>query len=576
MRALREYIRLHIQDILVEGRLEDAKKKYADRVDDQTFQLIVANDPSGNHKYLDWACREIVSGAKPDDVIPTFNEWERVGKNLSQKDIYKFSAKQAEDALKDYDAKQSGKRKQKYGNISGATPIGETERYIVYRITTHEASRTLGSGTKWCVTMNTDRYWNMYTEEKGGKFHFFIPKSSSNEKLACLTYRNGSQEVYAEDDSIVDLALTPQQECRIAWTDVDNSIRKLFLSQDIEKYDSNTLRWILSGDHLKDQQIVDELVKALYDDSLDLSDAKNIVDALSKAQGNIQRLRELLKNDKINTSRMMALCSLIIRHLGEDMLEDIALHDELSRGARFAFSHVYEKLARKADQNNDERLKRDLISMLDKPGMNSSAIVQISLLLPTETLLKIASDPSAEVFSLIAASKYYPKQVVNNPAFKKIVEADHVDLWHTISQRELIRQNVMLSEDTSMLLIENSNEPVWFDEIIYTDRTVTATLERWPEVLRYATNDAIERLKKSNISWNTWKYIIENSQSFQNQFKNASVLLKKGLVSQSDIMQWMRTIPVRNVQNMLLAWHKYGINDATMKSLARQYAESAD
>jgi hypothetical protein len=33
---------------------------------------------------------------------------------------------------------------------------------------------------------------------------------------------------------------------------------------------------------------------------------------------------------------------------------------------------------------------------------------------------------------------------------------------------------------------------------------------------------------------------------------------------------------VRNVQNMLLAWHKYGINDAVMKSLAQQYAESAD
>jgi hypothetical protein len=107
---------------------------------------------------------------------------------------------------------------------------------------------------------------------------------------------------------------------------------------------------------------------------------------------------------------MMALCSLIIKHLGDDLLEDVALHDELSRGARFAFSHVYEKLARKADQNNDEHLKRALISMLDKPGMNSSAIVQISLLLPAETLLKIASDPSAEVFSLIAASKYYPKQ----------------------------------------------------------------------------------------------------------------------------------------------------------------------
>lgn len=183
MQALREYIRLKIADVLLEGRLESAQKKYAGKIDDQTFQLIVANDPSGNQKYLDWACREIVAGAKAEDVIPTFNQWDSIGKNLPERDIYKLSAKQAEDSLKDYDTKQSGKRKQKYYSIKGADIIGETDRHIIYFVRTHDASRKLGTGTKWCITMGNSKHWDQYAKERSN-FYFLIPKRSNEKKFA--------------------------------------------------------------------------------------------------------------------------------------------------------------------------------------------------------------------------------------------------------------------------------------------------------------------------------------------------------------------------------------------------------
>jgi len=195
MSYLREYIRLCIPEILIEGRLEDAKAKYRKRLSPSTIDGLASHDPTPNKKYLDWMCRELALAGEASgrvfDITATANEWERVGSNLPERDIYKLTAKEAEDALKDYDAKQAGKRKQRYKDVSGAAFVGETDEHIVYHITTHAAAQALGTGTKWCITMSTDQYWKMYTNGSNGdaRFYFLIPKSSTAVKYALLVER---------------------------------------------------------------------------------------------------------------------------------------------------------------------------------------------------------------------------------------------------------------------------------------------------------------------------------------------------------------------------------------------------
>lgn len=272
---LREYIRKQIIELLYEGRLEDAKKKYAGKIDDQTFQLITANDPSGNQKYLDWACREISSGASAEDVIPTFNEWERIGKNLPEKDITKLTAKQAEDALKAYDAKLSGKRKQKYGSVAGAAVIGETSKYIVYRIETHSASRELGTGTKWCITMSTAKYWNSYIEG-GSKFHFFIPKKSGIDKIACMSVGSEQQVAYTPDDKYhLPGAIGVTQECEIAWKDCIAQAKKSFDKDGVTK---ENIKWAAAAKNNRD--LATKLLGAMNEKWVSLLDCAGIASSL--------------------------------------------------------------------------------------------------------------------------------------------------------------------------------------------------------------------------------------------------------------------------------------------------------
>lgn len=232
---LREYIRKHIVGILVEGRLEDAKKKYAGRIDDQTFQLLVANDPSGNHKYLDWACREIAKGASVDTVIRIFNEWQSIGNNLPERNIYKFSANEAEDALSSYKLQRTDKRKSKYESIPGATIAQETDNYLVYHIETPEASSSLSSGTQWCISKPST--FESYQKD-GASIHICIPKKSNLQKFAFVSNgqcyfapfvgtMSGGRDIFDQSDEIT-MTFELPEELKAAFESVTGPDHKKF------------------------------------------------------------------------------------------------------------------------------------------------------------------------------------------------------------------------------------------------------------------------------------------------------------------------------------------------------------
>lgn len=101
---------------------------------------------------------------------------------------YWIKKKQPEDLVKFIDAYQGQKRakeKEHQEVMNGAEFLGEENGYKVYYITTWEASKTLGQGAKWCISMkNKSAYWKDYTS-KGIKFYFFI---SSQTKYALALY----------------------------------------------------------------------------------------------------------------------------------------------------------------------------------------------------------------------------------------------------------------------------------------------------------------------------------------------------------------------------------------------------
>lgn len=101
---------------------------------------------------------------------------------------YWIKKKQPEDLVKFIDVYQDqkqAKEKEHQEVMNGAEFLGEENGYKVYYITTWEASKTLGQGAKWCISMkNKSAYWKDYTS-RGIKFYFFI---SSQTKYALALY----------------------------------------------------------------------------------------------------------------------------------------------------------------------------------------------------------------------------------------------------------------------------------------------------------------------------------------------------------------------------------------------------
>ena len=89
--------------ILLEGRLENVVKKYADRMDQSDIEVIEylsKEDPSGNNKYLDWMTKvylgltnELPTDEEILDLVKSFHQ------NLSRienKDINSYTFKELE------------------------------------------------------------------------------------------------------------------------------------------------------------------------------------------------------------------------------------------------------------------------------------------------------------------------------------------------------------------------------------------------------------------------------------------------------------------------------------------------
>ena len=48
---------LNEEQLLIEGRIEDVKKKYPDLDEKGLLNILIDKDPSGNQKYLSWAAK---------------------------------------------------------------------------------------------------------------------------------------------------------------------------------------------------------------------------------------------------------------------------------------------------------------------------------------------------------------------------------------------------------------------------------------------------------------------------------------------------------------------------------------
>lgn len=207
-----------VENLLLEGRLEDIKAKYPVTSWD-AIDSIASKDPSTNLKYLDWMTKNIypktIKWFKDnanasrgwyswtlDDVPDTAEDprWEQNNTlrniissvdntsllNLAddieyfhqnptkyeRKDINQYtSLKDLSDATNEAKLKLSRKEQKD----TGVDKVYEDEDFLILMPKTHKASCRYGSNTRWCVTMRgySGYYENYFTQ---GPIFFLVDK----------------------------------------------------------------------------------------------------------------------------------------------------------------------------------------------------------------------------------------------------------------------------------------------------------------------------------------------------------------------------------------------------------------
>ena len=172
------------QKLLLEGRIEDAKKKYP-QFSDAIFNFYTKEDPSGNQKYLNWLLSTTIKDSKyelgnpkvyHDDMINAIIFFHRNQQKFTKKDINQYKDLiSLEKSIVEVEEKIKEKKLKKQRDI-----IYKDDRWLVISPKTYEASCAYGAGTKWCVTMkDTSTHWNTYS--KNASFFFILDKHKTDE-----------------------------------------------------------------------------------------------------------------------------------------------------------------------------------------------------------------------------------------------------------------------------------------------------------------------------------------------------------------------------------------------------------
>jgi len=337
----RKFSTLTEEQLIVEGRIDDARKRYPDLAKPQQelegeslLQLLIDADPSGNQKYLMGAAKladkqvkdNIKQGYKPiagkfypdDAPEDAFSPW-GVVKNVADmipkyhnimnfirdedakfKDINAISdygsfydvVRRATDRKAKKEADKAREEQTKKTAVEGTEFVLDTPYHKVVRPLTKEGSCYFGRQTRWCISAERSRnYFDQYTSE-GKAFLFLLAKRKDVEpaykKIAVVMDQDGDFEEFfdAPDDSMTQQSFIDA----IRNTMLGNNISGQFVSyEEDERYSAKK---ILQGVEMLDLGIY-------IDDPDDLATAVQVVN--EKVEEYIEELQDAGKQSVENT-----------------------------------------------------------------------------------------------------------------------------------------------------------------------------------------------------------------------------------------------------------------------------------
>jgi hypothetical protein len=243
--TLRESILESYVEILVEGRIEDARERYPD-ISDEDFDDLVENQPQGsNNKYLMWCAKQVDDGFSVNVVVQNMRLFDGNKQRLEKKDINQYEDPSAiETAVQALGGKSKSQESKQAKADSDV--IYNDDHWLVIRPHTMGASCKYGIGTKWCIAATTSHnYFSTYSTSNN-KFYFVIDKTqlqttppppSSKYAIVIRDEAGRNNEAYDASDKRVPVSTVAKHvgvEWPAIWSKIEAHVKKVPLTREVE------------------------------------------------------------------------------------------------------------------------------------------------------------------------------------------------------------------------------------------------------------------------------------------------------------------------------------------------------
>lgn len=221
---------------LTEGRVSDFQKKYSS-IPRYIADILIENDPSKSHKYLNWLGKVVSTKIKEarfvgDDALELMNWITIFHHKIKGIDIYSF--KELDDFV-DFMVEKTKEVGNRQKIERQATLLFLNSHVRVVAPETHESSMHFGGSTRWCISTSSEGHWENYYCEQGNSIVFVIFRKTG-EKYAIVGDRLDYAAIYDSADHTI-----------------GSSERNELMSQLQEEEDSNgNNAWNAIDDHFYD------------------------------------------------------------------------------------------------------------------------------------------------------------------------------------------------------------------------------------------------------------------------------------------------------------------------------------
>jgi hypothetical protein len=160
-----------LQEFLFESK-SSAKKRFLDRelISEEIFNTFLEIDTTPTKKFIEKMCEFFVAGSTQEDIIQTF---QKATQSKIKFDISLIKSLSELQGILSREGLSANRNKlQLSANEKGAEITYEDDRFLVLYITTEQASKKYGKGTKWCISAERDNMWRDY--KVGGSVFYFI------------------------------------------------------------------------------------------------------------------------------------------------------------------------------------------------------------------------------------------------------------------------------------------------------------------------------------------------------------------------------------------------------------------